>query len=101
MKKIDEKFYNKSQIINDIAETHNLPVKVAEVVLNTLFDEISSSLLKGQRVEIRGFGSFEVRKYKGYKGRNPQNKELIRIKPKRLPFFRVGKFKRQVNIFEN
>ena len=90
---LSKKLYNKSDIVQDIARKHQLPISQAELVLNVIFEEIVSALLRGHRVEIRGFGSFEVRKYKGYTGRNPQNKEVIRIKSKRLPFFKAGKIK--------
>ncbi len=50
-----------------------------------------NALMKGNRVEIRGLGSFKVRKYKGYEGRNPKSGEIIKVKPKKLPFFKCGK----------
>ena len=84
-------------MIEDLAQKRNLPIRVATLVVETIFEEISLALEKGQRVEIRGFGSFELRKYKGYKGRNPQNKKIIQVKPKKLPFFRVGTFKVELN----
>jgi integration host factor subunit beta len=52
---------------------------------------MKESLAKEERIEIRGFGSFVVRHYGGYKGRNPKTGEIVEVRPKRLPFFKVGK----------
>ncbi len=63
----------------------------ARWVVLTFFDSISNALIKGDRVEIRGFCSFFVKKYKSYTGRNPKTDEKVNIKPKKLPFFKCGK----------
>ena len=63
----------------------------ATVVMNLFFDEMSSALAKGDRVEIRGLCSFYVKKYKTYTGRNRKTGEQVKIKPKKLPFFKCGK----------
>jgi len=55
------------------------------------FNEIASTLAKGDRVEIRGLCSFYVKRYKAYTGRNPKTGESTQVKPKKLPFFKVGK----------
>jgi len=60
-------------------------------VINLIFKGFTEELKKGGRIEIRGFGSFVVREYKGYTGRNPKTGKNIDIPPKRLPFFKVGK----------
>jgi integration host factor subunit beta len=52
---------------------------------------MAETLIAGDRIEIRGFGSFEVREYNGYSGRNPKTGDLVAIKPKKSPFFKVGK----------
>ena len=96
MKQISSQFYNGSDFAEDLAKRHGLSLKTSSVALKTVFDEVTKALLNGQRVEIRGFGSFVVRKYKGYKGRNPRNRESIRVKPKRAPFFKVGKVKEKL-----
>ena len=98
MGKILAQLYNKSDLAEDLALKFDLPRTQAEIVLDTIFEEIVQALLKGHRVEIRGMGSFEVRKYKGYTGCNPQNKEAITIKPKRLPFFKAGKIKDKLKL---
>jgi len=68
-----------------------LGIKKAEEVVNTVFGEMEKALVKGERVEIRGLGSFKVKRYDGYKGRNPKTGEIIDVAPKKLPFFKVGK----------
>ncbi|QQR80476.1 MAG: integration host factor subunit beta [Deltaproteobacteria bacterium] len=82
---------NKSDLVNMIAEQAKLQHKTAEEVVNLIFDSMSNALVTGGRIEIRGFGSFVVREYESYKGRNPRTGESIQVKPKKLPFFKVGK----------
>jgi integration host factor subunit beta len=82
---------NKSQMIEALAKEEKLPLKKAEEVVNTVFGEIETALIKGERVEIRGLGSFKVKKYGGYRGRNPKTGEMIKVASKKLPFFKVGK----------
>ena len=82
---------NKSDLINTIADKANMPHKRAEEVVNIVFDSMVDSMKREERVEIRGWGSFEVRHYDAYKGRNPRTGEIIEVTPKRLPFFKVGK----------
>ena len=74
-----------------VSERANVTQKVAKVIVDTLFDGMMESLEKGERIEIRGFGSFVVRHYGGYKGRNPKTGEIVDVPPKKLPFFKVGK----------
>lgn len=82
---------NKSQLIEALAKAEDVPLKKAEDVVNTVFGDMEKAILKGERVEIRGFGSFKVKNYDGYKGRNPKTGEIINVGPKKLPFFKVGK----------
>ena len=82
---------NKSQLIEALAKMENLTIKKAEMIVNTLFGSIEEALIAGDRVEIRGFGSFKVKSYDGYQGRNPKTGEVIRVEEKKLPFFKVGK----------
>ena len=63
----------------------------ATLVVNTFFDCMKEALLQGDRVEIRGFGSFKIKEYGAYAGRNPRTGEKVEVQPKRLPFFRAGK----------
>ena len=82
---------NKSQLVEALAKAEKLPLKKAEEVVNTVFGDMEAALIRGERVEIRGFGSFKVKHYDGYKGRNPKTGEVIDVAPKKLPFFKVGK----------
>ncbi len=82
---------NRSDLINTLKDNEALSRKAAEKVVDTFFGAISDTICKGRRVEIRGFGSFTVKKYKSYTGRNPKTGEKIAVTPKKLPFFKVGK----------
>lgn len=88
----------KSDLIERIADKLRLPKGRAELLINCIFDAMEQSLRKGERIEIRGFGSFEIRNYKAYEGRNPRTGDPVGVQPKRLPFFKVGKeLKERVN----
>jgi integration host factor subunit beta len=65
--------------------------KEAEVVVNTIFDSIGDALVEGDRVEIRGFGSFTVREREAREARNPKSGEVVSIPAKKTPFFKTGK----------
>ncbi len=82
---------NKLDIINKLATDLGLNQKIAKIAVDTIIDTIKKAIIEGERVEIRGFGSFTVRNYKGYKGRNPKSGEVVEVSPKRLPYFKVGK----------
>jgi len=60
-------------------------------IVNLIFDGFNDALEKGDRIEIRGFGSFVMREYKTYTGRNPKTGKEVEVKPKSLPYFKVGK----------
>ncbi len=88
----------KSDLIAELCKEKGLSMTKAGDVVNIVFDGIAKTLKKGGRVELRGFGSFKVKKYKGYKGRNPKTGEPIKVKAKKLPFFKSGKeLKERVN----
>jgi len=82
---------NKSEMIEALAVKKGIPLKKAEEIINTIFDSMTNAMLSGDRIEIRGFGSFVVNDYKAYTGRNPKTGDSIDVKPKKLPFFKVGK----------
>jgi integration host factor subunit beta len=82
---------NKSELIEELAVKKGLSYKKAEEIVNTIFDSMTSAMIGDDRIEIRGFGSFVVNEYKAYTGRNPKTGESISVKPKKLPFFKVGK----------
>ena len=91
---------NKSQLIEALAKEEDLALKKAEEIVNTVFGEMEKALVRGERVEIRGLGSFKVKNYDGYEGRNPKTGEIIKVKPKKLPFFKVGKeLKERVDVY--
>ena len=81
----------KSELIDKISEQLKLPNGEAEQIVTCIFDAMVSALQNGDGIEIRGFGSFTVRQYKAYEGRNPRTGETVHVAPKRLPFFKVGK----------
>src|SRR5437762_4280051 len=88
----------KSDLIEHLCQVEKLPKGRAELLVNTIFDCLEQSLRRGERIEIRGFGSFEIRHYRSYQGRNPRTGTTVAVKPKRLPFFKVGKeLKERVN----
>jgi len=90
---------NKSDLMVVLSKDTGLSVTKAMEVVNLFFDEMTDALVKGDRVEIRGLGSFRVKRYKGYTGRNPKTGELTKVKPKKLPFFKCGKeLKERVDI---
>lgn len=82
---------NKSELVEKLANQRDLTYKKAEEIVNVIFDSMSDTLAHGDRIEIRGFGSFMIKEYKAYTGRNPKTGEVIKVNPKRLPFFKVGK----------
>ncbi|MDD6088661.1 MAG: integration host factor subunit beta [Desulfovibrionaceae bacterium] len=82
---------NKSDLIKALAERATISLDEAELVINTLVDCMKKALLNGDRIELRGFGSFKIKEYDGYEGRNPRTGEQVAVKPKRMPFFRAGK----------
>lgn len=82
---------NKSDLIAVLAAKEKLSEKKATDIINLIFNGFTDTLRKGDRIEIRGFGTFVVRKYKAYTGRNPKSGTNITVRPKKLPFFRVGK----------
>lgn len=82
---------NKSELVEALALACDLSLKKAEEVVNGIFETLTNALISGERIEIRGFGSFVVNDYKAYIGRNPKTGETIQVKPKRLPYFKVGK----------
>lgn len=81
----------KSELIEVVAQEANLTKGRAEMVINTIFEAMVEALQRGEGIEIRGFGSFTVRQYKSYEGRNPRTGDAVHVAPKRLPFFKVGK----------
>ena len=82
---------NKIDLIQALKDSNNLSKTEAEMIVTLFLDKMAAALAQGDRVEIRGLCSFFVKKYKGYIGRNPKTGEKVKIAPKKLPFFKVGK----------
>ena len=86
----------KSELINALEKQVNLPHHFAEKAVNSVFQSMIESLLKDERIEIRGFGSFHNRNYKAYQGRNPKSGEPLKVEAKKVPFFKAGNELKQV-----
>ena len=89
----------KSELIEKVVQSHGMfNIRVSEIVVNTVFDSIEEALKSGDKVEIRGFGSFTIRERLGREARNPKSGEVVRIPSKKTPFFKTGKeLKERVN----
>jgi integration host factor subunit beta len=81
----------KQKLIDSLAGRDGLTRAEAGQVVGHFFQAIIEALTQGGRVEVRGFGSFTVRKYQAYKGRNPKTGAVVKVKSKKLPYFKVGK----------
>ncbi|MEZ4754216.1 MAG: HU family DNA-binding protein [Bdellovibrionota bacterium] len=82
---------NKSELIEKLAERCGINVMQSEEIVNLIYRKMRDTMVNGGRVEIRGFGSFVVKEYEAYQGRNPKTGQKIKVPPKKLPFFKVGK----------
>ena len=82
---------NKLDLIQAVKNANGLTKAEAAKIVDLFFDNMADALASGERVEIRGLCSFNVKEYKGYTGRNPKTGEKVKIKPKKLPFFKCGK----------
>ena len=86
------------ELIAAVAAAEGVSIKEAELVVKTVFGSMERALTEKDRIEIRGFGSFKVKSFQGYQGRNPRTGDSIQVKNKKLPFFKVGKeLKERVN----
>lgn len=81
----------KSQLIEAVAARGDLSRKKAEELVGSVFQAMEDALVRGDRIEIRGFGSFRTKQYESYTGRNPKTGEPIPVEPKVLPVFKVGR----------
>ncbi len=82
----------KSELVEQLSTTNSeLNKKEAELIVNTIFDSIGDALVGGDRVEIRGFGSFSIREREAREARNPKSGEVVKIPSKKTPFFKTGK----------
>jgi integration host factor subunit beta len=81
----------KSDLISRISLDKGISKARAELAVNMVFECLTQAMIRNERVEIRGLGSFEIRNYGSYKGRNPRTGDAVPVRPKRLPFFKAGK----------
>jgi integration host factor subunit beta len=89
---------NKSQLIENVACRAGISVKDSDFFVNAFFNLLKKAMSRGERIEVRGFGSFSLKNYRAYLGRNPKTGSSIIVKPKRLPSFRPSKdLKEMVN----
>lgn len=82
---------NKSELIKVLSDECSLSSEEATMVVSIFFDSMKQALVENNRVEIRGLGSFKLKNYEGYTGRNPKTGKSVTVAPKKLPFFRAGK----------
>lgn len=86
----------KSELIQRLADLNpHLYLRDVEKIVETVFDEISDALVRGDRVELRGFGAFSVKEREARLGRNPRTGDSVQVEAKRLPFFKTGKALRE------
>lgn len=82
----------RSELIQKLAEKNpHLYLRDVETIVDTTFDEVTEALIRGDRVELRGFGTFSVKERNARTGRNPRTGESVTVDAKRLPFFKTGK----------
>jgi integration host factor subunit beta len=86
----------KAELVDEVARVVQLTKKQAETIVNIVFDSIVDSLRAGQKIELRGFGSFRLRRRGGRTGRNPKTGKGVHVPPKRVPYFKPGKELRQL-----
>ena len=81
----------KAELVDEVARVVQLTKKQAEMIVNIVFDSIVDSLRAGQKIELRGFGSFRLRSRKSRTGRNPKTGEKVEVPSKKIPYFKPGK----------
>lgn len=89
----------KAELVEKVSEKINLTRKETEVIVNSFFEYVTRALSQGEKVELRGFGSFRVKKRKSRCGRNPKSGDKVMVPEKNVPFFKAGKELR--NIVDN
>jgi integration host factor subunit beta len=86
----------KAELVEEVAHKTGLPKKQAEIIVNTVFESIVDSLKSGEKIELRGFGSFRIRHRGARVGRNPKTGEKVPVPAKRIPYFKPGKHLREL-----
>ena len=86
----------KSELIAKVAEKSKVRHREAALLVESIFGAMREAILNGERIELRGFGSFSNRHYTSYQGRNPKTGATIQDSPRKIPFFKVGKELREM-----
>ena len=86
----------KADLVERVSDRIRMTKKQTEVIVNTLFSSITDALTRGDKVELRGFGSFRVRRRNSREGRNPKTGQAVHIPSKKVPFFKAGKELREM-----
>ena len=86
----------KAELVEEVARTTDLTKKHAEIIVNTVFDSIVDTLKAGEKIELRGFGSFRIRHRGPRVGRNPKTGDKVEVPAKRIPYFKPGKELREM-----
>lgn len=81
----------KAELVEEVSRVSDLTKKHSEVIVDTVFESIIGALKRGEKIELRGFGSFRLRKREPRKGRNPKTGDRVDVPPKRVPYFKPGK----------
>lgn len=85
----------KADLVEMVAESSNLPRKQADEVVQVILESITAALSRGEKVELRGFGSFRIRRRGERNGRNPKTGDKVHVPPKKIPYFKPGKHLRE------
>jgi integration host factor subunit beta len=86
----------KAELVEEVARSTELTKKHAEIIVNTVFDSIVDSLKSGEKIELRGFGSFRIRQRGSRTGRNPKTGARVDVPSKSIPYFKPGKELREL-----
>lgn len=81
----------KADLVEEVAKAVEVPKKDAERIVKTVFDSVTNALHRGEKIELRGFGSFRLRERKARIGRNPKTGETVNVPSKKVPYFKAGK----------
>jgi integration host factor subunit beta len=81
----------KQQLVDSLAQEASITKNMAGIIVDLMFQHMADNLAQGGRIEIRGFGTFQVREYGSRQGRNPKTGETVEVKPKKVPFFKAGR----------
>jgi integration host factor subunit beta len=81
----------KAELIEEVSRVSNLTKKHSEIIVDTVFKSVINALHRGEKIELRGFGSFRIRQRESRKGRNPKTGEKVDVPAKKVPYFKPGK----------